>query len=85
MEKPTAKRKEREKEARKHAILEAAARVFSRKNFGEATLDEIAIDAELSKGTLYNYFKDKQDLFEKITGEVRQFLGMDESDTEKTE
>ncbi|MEE9442627.1 MAG: TetR/AcrR family transcriptional regulator [candidate division Zixibacteria bacterium] len=66
MEKPTAKRKEREKEARKHSILEAAARVFSRKNFGEATLDEIAIEAELSKGTLYNYFKDKQDLFDSL-------------------
>ncbi|MFH1699395.1 MAG: TetR/AcrR family transcriptional regulator [Candidatus Zixiibacteriota bacterium] len=66
MEKSIAKRKEREKEARRHSILEAAARVFSRKNFGEATLDEIAIEAELSKGTLYNYFKDKQDLFDSL-------------------
>lgn len=66
MEKPTAKRKEREKEARKHSILEAAARVFSQKNFGEATLDEIAVEAELSKGSLYNYFKDKQDLFDSL-------------------
>jgi len=63
MEKPTVRRKEREKEARREAILDAAARIFSRKNFYEATLDEIAADAELAKGTLYNYFKDKQDIF----------------------
>jgi AcrR family transcriptional regulator len=63
MEKPTIKRKEREKEARRQAILEAAARVFSRKTFYEATLDEIASEAELAKGTLYNYYKDKQDIF----------------------
>lgn len=63
MDKPTIKRKEREREARHEAILDAAARVFSSKNYFEATLDEIASEAELAKGTLYNYFKDKQDIF----------------------
>ncbi len=63
MEKPTSKRKEREREARREAILAAAARVFSRKSFYEATLEEIATEAELAKGTLYNYYKDKPDIF----------------------
>jgi AcrR family transcriptional regulator len=63
MDKPTLKRKEREREARREAILDAAARVFSRKSFYEATLEEIASEAELAKGTLYNYYKDKQDIF----------------------
>lgn len=63
MDKPTIKRKEREREARREAILDAAARVFSVKNYFEATLDEIASEAELAKGTLYNYFEDKQDIF----------------------
>lgn len=63
MDKPTSKRKEREKEARREAILDAAARIFSLKSFHEATLEEIASTAELAKGTLYNYFKDKQDIF----------------------
>jgi AcrR family transcriptional regulator len=63
MEKPTIKRKEREREARREAILDAAARVFSSKSYFEATLDEIAVEAELAKGTLYNYYKDKQDIF----------------------
>lgn len=75
MEKPTSKRKEREREARREAILDAAARVFSRKNFFEATLDEIATEAELAKGTLYNYYKDKPDIFASLMlrGQ-RQFL-----------
>lgn len=59
MEKPTIKRKEREKEARREAILDAAARLFSRKGNYDPTLDDIANEAELSKGTIYNYFKDK--------------------------
>jgi AcrR family transcriptional regulator len=63
MEKPTAKRKEREREARRDTILAAASRVFLRKGYYEATLDEIASEAEMAKGTIYNYYKDKQDLF----------------------
>ncbi len=63
MEKPTIKRKEREKEARREAILDAAVRLFSRQKNYEPTLDEIAAEAELSKGTIYNYFKDKHYLF----------------------
>ena len=44
-------------------ILDAAARIFSQKSYHDATLEEIAAEAELAKGTLYNYFHDKQDIF----------------------
>ena len=63
MKKSTQNRRQREKEARREAILEAAERIFSDKGFHGATLDAIAAEAELAKGTLYNYYKDKQDLF----------------------
>jgi AcrR family transcriptional regulator len=66
MEKPTIKRKEREKEARREAILDAAVSLFTRKGNYDPTLDEIAAEAELSKGTIYNYFKDKHYLFAAI-------------------
>jgi AcrR family transcriptional regulator len=62
MEKPTSKRKEREREARREAILDAAGKVFSLKGYHEATLDEIAAEAELAKGTIYNYYNDKLDI-----------------------
>ena len=67
-------RKEREKKARKMEILESAARLFSDKDFHEVTVEEIARDVELSKGTLYLYFKNKDDLFFSIVVEKTQDL-----------
>lgn len=56
-------RKEREKEHRREEILDAAQRVFFEKGLAAATVDEIAETAELSKGTLYLYYKSKEDLY----------------------
>ena len=55
-------RREREIEHRKQLILDAATQVFRGKCVGQATMGEIASVAELSKGTLYLYFKSKEDL-----------------------
>jgi AcrR family transcriptional regulator len=44
-------------------ILESAARVFARKSFQGASLDEVAADAGLTKGAVYWHFKSKNDLF----------------------
>ncbi len=55
-------RKEREKEQRRNEIVDAAEKVFFSKGVAVATMDEIASTAELSKGTLYLYFKNKEDL-----------------------
>lgn len=56
-------RKERERLARREEILNAARKVFSERGFEKATLDEIAEVAEYGKGTIYNYFKNKEELF----------------------
>jgi AcrR family transcriptional regulator len=58
-----AERKEREKNKRRQDIIEAARKVFSKKGFINATIDEIAEEAELSKGTIYTYFTNKDELF----------------------
>lgn len=57
-----AERKEREKLQRRNDIIDAAEKVFFSRGFENATMDEIADMAELSKGTLYLYFKSKEDL-----------------------
>ncbi len=57
-----AERRTREKEQRHNAIIEAAEKVFFEKGFDRATMDEVAHEAELSKGTLYLYFKNKESL-----------------------
>ncbi|MCX6132564.1 MAG: TetR/AcrR family transcriptional regulator [Ignavibacteriales bacterium] len=56
-------RKEREKGHRREEILDAAQKVFFEKGLHVATMDEIAEKAELSKGTLYLYYKSKEDLY----------------------
>lgn len=57
-----AERKEREKQQRREEITKAAEEVFFSKGFDQSTMDDIAEKAELSKGTLYLYFKSKEDL-----------------------
>jgi TetR/AcrR family fatty acid metabolism transcriptional regulator len=44
-------------------MLEAAARLFGSKRFHEVRMDDIAAEADVSKGTLYRYFKDKEELY----------------------
>ncbi|MBV8658908.1 MAG: TetR/AcrR family transcriptional regulator [Burkholderiales bacterium] len=44
-------------------VLESAARVFARKGYLGASLDEVAADAGLTKGAVYWHFKSKSDLF----------------------
>lgn len=48
--------------ARKEQILKAAERIFAEKGFHEATVAEIAKDARVSEGTIYEYFSTKEGL-----------------------
>lgn len=55
-------RREREKNQRIQSIVDAAKAVFSSKGYLKATMDEIALAAEITKPTIYLYFKTKDDL-----------------------
>ncbi|MDD5171188.1 MAG: TetR/AcrR family transcriptional regulator [Syntrophales bacterium] len=55
-------RREREKNQRVQSILDAAGKVFSAKGYLKSTMDEIAMAAEITKPTIYLYFKTKDDL-----------------------
>lgn len=57
-----AERKEREKEYKRSLILESAERVILSKGLDHLSMDEVAEEAEVSKGSLYLYFKNKSDL-----------------------
>lgn len=56
-------RREWEKAQRRQAILQAAKRIFLEKGFRETTMEEIAKECELAVGTLYFYFKNKDELY----------------------
>jgi len=67
-------RKEREKERRRQQIMVAAKRVFSDKGFNKATMEDNAQEAELSPGTLYLYFKNKEELYASLSLRILQYL-----------
>src|SRR5580700_852174 len=49
---------------RKHeAILDAARTVFSREGYADTSVDDIASEAGIAKGTVYLYFKSKEELY----------------------
>lgn len=52
----------RQKEKRKQAIMAAAARLFQERGFDPTAMEDIAGAAELSVGTVYNYFRSKADI-----------------------
>ncbi|MFN8428194.1 MAG: TetR/AcrR family transcriptional regulator [Anaerolineales bacterium] len=69
---------------RKAQIINAAEDVFTQKGFNEARMDDIADKTGLSKGTLYLYFKSKDDLIIAILDrmfrrEMKQMEGLDQA------
>ena len=63
-------------EFRTHSIQEAAMRVIARKGMAAATMAEIAAEAGIAKGTIYLYFRDRDELvaktFDTAMGELTQ-------------
>jgi len=66
-------------EERKAQIMNAAEEIFIQKGFGNARMEDIAEQTGLSKGTLYLYYKSKDDLIIAILDRIfqRDFQGMD--------
>jgi AcrR family transcriptional regulator len=59
---PTRRRRPKREEVRRR-LLEAATRVFARRGYAEATLDEVAEEAGFSKGAVYSNFAGKEEVF----------------------
>ena len=63
METEKISRKEREYLANREEILSSAEKVFAAKGFFPTTMSDIAREAEFGTGTLYKYFKSKEELY----------------------
>ncbi len=57
------KNKDREVTVRRKQILDAAIELFSKKGFEQTTIDAVANKLNIGKGTIYQYFESKEDLF----------------------
>lgn len=60
--KASAPRQSRRRDARRDAILRAAARIFRQRGFGETGMRDIADAADLSPANLYHYFRGKDEI-----------------------
>lgn len=56
----------RRKDARPEEIIAAALELFVERGFASTRLDDVAARAGVSKGTLYLYFENKEDLFKAV-------------------
>ena len=63
----------KERRQRMRAIRAAALDVFAAKGFSAARLEDVAQAAGVAKGTIYLYFKSKEDLLESI---VKSTIGV---------
>ena len=54
------------KSGRKGEIIEAAAKLFSNKSYHDVTMDQIAQEVGVAKGTIYLYFDSKEKLYDHL-------------------
>ncbi|MDM8517399.1 TetR/AcrR family transcriptional regulator [Desulfobacterales bacterium HSG16] len=66
----SALRREREKELRRKTILNIAESLFAKQGYHRTGMEEIADMAEVSVGTVYFYFKNKEDILINLIGDV---------------
>jgi len=62
-------------DARRRQILDAAERVFGRRGYHRATIREVAREAGIADGTIYNYFANKEDLMRNLLSRLQQAEG----------
>jgi len=62
-------RRERERLAQRQEILAAALDLFSKKGFSKVSVQEIAAKAEFAIGTLYKFFRNKEELYRALVRE----------------
>ncbi len=51
------------RKSRKDEIIKAASNLFSQKSYHDVTMDQIAAEVGVAKGTIYLYFKSKENLY----------------------
>lgn len=69
-----------QKKDTKTAILAAAEKVFEEHGYSSTTIEAIALEASTAKGSVYNYFKSKEELFGQVVSKV---IAVNEADVNK--
>jgi AcrR family transcriptional regulator len=68
---------------KRDGILDAACAVFSREGYAESSVDDVAAEAGIGKGTIYLYFKSKEELYlAALARDIRVFSAKARTDME---
>ncbi|MFZ5570031.1 MAG: TetR/AcrR family transcriptional regulator [Thermodesulfobacteriota bacterium] len=67
-------RREREKQLRRQTILQAAETLFARNGYRKTKIEDIADRAEVSVGTVYGYFQNKEELLVAVLDDIGLFI-----------
>lgn len=70
----TTKQFENIRQERKQQILDAALEIFAKNGYYKASISQIAKEASISKGLLYNYFKNKEQLLIEVMSDGIKYL-----------
>lgn len=68
------KKSEENKKIKEETLLSSAFNLFTKKGFKETSIQDIAENAGVGKGTFYLYFKDKHDIRDQIVREISSDL-----------
>src|SRR5947209_20545439 len=71
--------------ARRNQILDAATKVFAKKGFHPTTIKDIAKEAGIADGTIYNYFENKMSLMLGIFDRMNESDRLDQDFSQFTE
>lgn len=84
-----ANRRELNKIKSRKNILRASRRLFSQKGYEETMMEDIAVRAEVSRATIYNYFPNKESLLigtaDEVIERIRDSLNKELKDVESSE
>jgi AcrR family transcriptional regulator len=69
-----ANRRDRRRQATRQALLDATHTLLASRSLDALSVDEIAMSADVAKGTFYNYFQDKDGLARELAAQVRARL-----------
>ena len=70
----SALRREREKQLRRQSILSAAEILFAHNGYRKTKIEDIAEKAEVSVGTVYGYFQNKEELLAAVLDEIGLYI-----------
>ena len=71
---PKERRQVRARKVRRDSIITVAEEAFTTKGYEDTMVDQVALDADYTKATIYNYFDSKDDLLAAVIARTYEYM-----------